>query len=81
MRIVKNIRVAERYSLQFEFTTTNVFNHVVFFDGGLVPSTGSCVGGTTGCPVSSGLYPNAFGQTTSQGNNPRAMQFGLRFQF
>jgi hypothetical protein len=85
MRVVKNIKIAERYSLQFEFTTTNIFNHVVFFDGGLAPYNGSCTGGSPGCPVSSGLvgqqYPVSFGQTTSQGNNPRAMQFGLRFQF
>jgi hypothetical protein len=81
VRLVKNIRIAERYTLQLEYTVTNVFNHVVFFDGGLFPYAGSCTGGTTGCPVTTGSYPNAFGQTTQQGNNPRSMQFGLRFQF
>jgi hypothetical protein len=69
LRVVKNIRVMERYQLQFEYTVTNLFNHVVFYDptafGGLYPSFGA----------------GSFGQTTAQGNNPRAMQFGLRFQF
>src|SRR5208282_5613392 len=63
LRVVKNIRLLERYQLQFEYTVTNVFNHVVFYDGGLNPFYGA----------------NYFGQTTQQGNNPRAMQFGLRF--
>jgi hypothetical protein len=65
LRVVKNIRVAERIGLQFEYTVTNVFNHVVFFDGALNPFFGA----------------NNFGQTTAQGNNPRAMQFGLRLTF
>jgi hypothetical protein len=65
MRVVKNIRVMERYSLQFEYTVTNIFNHPVFFDPSLNPFFG--VGN--------------FGEVTTQGNNPRAMQFGLRFQF
>jgi Carboxypeptidase regulatory-like domain len=65
MRVVKNIRLIERVSTQFEFTVTNVFNHVVFNNPGLNPYYGS----------------NYFGQTTSQGNIPRAMQFGLRATF
>jgi hypothetical protein len=65
MRLVKNIRVVERVGLQFEYTVTNVFNHVVFYDGALNPFFGA----------------SNFGQTTAQGNNPRAMQFGLRLTF
>jgi hypothetical protein len=62
---VKNIKLRERYSLQFEYTVTNVFNHPVFYNPSLNPYYGS----------------NYFGEVTQQGNNPRAMQFGLRFQF
>jgi len=65
MRVVKNIRLVERVSLQFEFTLTNVFNHPVFNDPGLNPFYGA----------------GNFGQVTNQGNNPRQMQFGLRLQF
>ncbi len=65
MRITKNIKVIERVGLQFEYTLTNVFNHPVFFDPSLNPSGG--VG--------------QFGVVNSQGNNPRAMQFGLRLTF
>ncbi|MGA2096356.1 MAG: carboxypeptidase-like regulatory domain-containing protein [Candidatus Acidiferrum sp.] len=65
IRLVKSIRLLERYNLQFEYTVTNVFNHPVFYDPSLNPSGG--VG--------------QFGQVSAEGNNPRAMQFGLRFQF
>jgi len=64
MRIVKDIRLVERFGLQFEYVVTNVFNHPVFFDPGLDPTN-----------------PGSFGTTTAQGNNPRQMQFGLRFKF
>jgi hypothetical protein len=64
MRIVKDIRLMERFGLQFEYVVTNVFNHPVFLDPGLDPTN-----------------PGSFGVTSSQGNNPRQMQFGLRFKF
>jgi hypothetical protein len=64
MRIVKNIKIMERYGLQFEYVVTNVFNHPVFFDSALDPTN-----------------PSSIGIVNSQGNNPRQMQFGLRFQF
>jgi Carboxypeptidase regulatory-like domain len=65
LRLVKSIRLVERVNLQFEYTVTNVFNHPVFFDPSLNPSGGL----------------GQFGEVTAEGNNPRAMQFGLRLQF
>jgi hypothetical protein len=64
VRVVKEIKLMERYSLQFEYVVTNLFNHPVFVDPSLDPTS-----------------PSTFGETSSQGNIPRQMQFGLRFQF
>ncbi|HXE34866.1 MAG TPA: carboxypeptidase-like regulatory domain-containing protein [Verrucomicrobiae bacterium] len=74
MRLVKNIKISERYSLQFEYTVTNVFNHPVFQD----PTGGDAQTGIGVIPTN-GL--STFGTINTQGNNPRAMQFGLRFAF
>ncbi len=65
MRITKEFKVYERASVMFEYTLTNVFNNVVFFDPSLNPAGG--VG--------------QFGVTSSQGNIPRQMQFGIRVNF
>jgi hypothetical protein len=65
MRLTKDFKVYERAAIQFEYTLTNVFNKVVFFDPSLNPAGG--VG--------------QFGVTSSQGNLPRQMQFGLRVTF
>jgi hypothetical protein len=73
MRVVKDFKIKERYSLQFEYVVTNVFNHPVFAD----PAVGDAQTGLGVDPTT----PSAFGSITSQGNNPRQMQFGLRFQF
>jgi hypothetical protein len=64
LRVVKDIRLMERYGLQFEFVATNVFNHPVFSNPTVDPTN-----------------PGSIGVVNSQGNNPRQMQFGLRFQF
>jgi len=64
MRLVKDIKIFERVGIQFQYTLTNVFNHVVFYDSGLAVYS-----------------PATFGALTTQGNNPRAMQFGLRLTF
>ncbi|MGB6897320.1 MAG: hypothetical protein WBE12_01920, partial [Candidatus Acidiferrum sp.] len=74
MRLVKNIKISERYSLQFEYTVTNVFNHPVFQD----PTGGDSQTGIGVVPTN-GL--STFGTVNVQGNNPRQMQFGLRFAF
>jgi hypothetical protein len=75
MRLVKDIHVAERVSLRFEYVVTNVFNHPVFADPAVgQPETALGVDPTVG-PGSS------FGVVNTQGNNPRRMQFGLRLTF
>ena len=73
MRLVKDIHVAERVSLQFQYVVTNVFNHPVFAD----PAVGDAQTGLGVDPTT----PSTFGVVSSQGNNPRQMQFGLRLTF
>jgi hypothetical protein len=73
MRIVKDIRVMERVSLQFQYVVTNVFNHPVFSD----PAVGDAQTGLGVDPTTA----STFGVVSSQGNNPRQMQFGLRLTF
>jgi hypothetical protein len=73
MRLVKDIHITERTSLQFQYVVTNLFNHPVFAD----PAVGDAQTGLGVDPTS----PSSFGVVTSQGNNPRQMQFGLRFSF
>ena len=60
-----NIKVYERVGFDFQFVTTNLFNHPVFYNGGLDLTAGVA----------------NFGLTGSQGNNPRQMQFGIRLSF
>jgi Carboxypeptidase regulatory-like domain len=75
IRLVKDIHVAERVDLRFEYVVTNVFNHPVFADPAAgQPETALGVDPTVG-PGSS------FGVVNTQGNNPRRMQFGLRLTF
>jgi hypothetical protein len=66
LRVTKNVKVWERTSFDFQFVTTNVFNHPVFFDPGLSPGVNNVA---------------SFGVVSSQGNNPRQLQFGIRFSF
>jgi hypothetical protein len=70
MRLTKDFKIRERIGLQFQYAVTNLFNHVVFAD----PNNSNFSQGVD--PTSAG-----FGVVSSQGNNPRAMQFGLRFTF
>ena len=70
MRLVKDIKIRERMGFQFQYVVTNVFNHPVFAD----PNASAFVQGVD--PTSAG-----FGVVNSQGNNPRQMQFGVRFTF
>ncbi|MGC1367509.1 MAG: hypothetical protein WA829_17565, partial [Candidatus Acidiferrum sp.] len=74
MRLVKNIKISERYTLQFEYTVTNIFNHPVFQD----PTGGDAQTGIGVVPTNG---VGTFGVVNVQGNNPRQMQFGLRFAF
>jgi len=70
---VKDILVTERVSLQFQYVVTNLFNHPVFSD----PASGDAQTGLGVDPTDAG----SFGVVSSQGNNPRQMQFGLRLTF
>jgi hypothetical protein len=75
LRVVKDIKIRERIGLQFQYVVTNVFNHPVFSD----PAVGDA---QTGLGVDPTVGPgSSFGVVNSQGNNPRQMQFGLRFTF
>jgi hypothetical protein len=73
LRVVKDIKVRERVSLQFQYVVTNLFNHPVFAD----PFQGDGVTGFGVDPTSAA----GFGVVNGQGNNPRQMQFGLRITF
>jgi hypothetical protein len=73
VRLVKDIHVTERVSLQFQYVVTNLFNHPVFAD----PFSGDAQTGLGVDPTD----PGSFGVVSSQGNNPRQMQFGLRLTF
>src|SRR5690348_13783216 len=73
MRLVKDIHIMERVSLQFQYVLTNVFNHPVFAD----PAVGDAQTGLGVDPTTS----SSFGVVNSQGNFPRQMQFGLRLTF
>lgn len=66
VRVTKNIRIWERASVEFQFVAHNVFNHPVFYNPSLSPSANSV---------------SDFGVVSQQGNDPRAMQFGLRVTF
>jgi len=74
LRVVKDIKVMERVSLQFQYVVTNLFNHPVFAD----PVQGDA---QTGLGVDPSVGAAGFGVVNGQGNNPRQMQFGLRLTF
>jgi Carboxypeptidase regulatory-like domain len=70
VRVTKNVKIYERVNLDFQFVTTNLFNHPVFYDPGF---------GINGLDPSGS--PSSFGALNQQGNNPRQMQFGIRLSF
>jgi hypothetical protein len=72
VRVTKNVKVYERVNFEFQFVATNVFNHPVFFDPTLDP---------TAAPAKGTDFPANWGVVDTQGNNPRAMQFGVRVNF
>ncbi|HEU0369971.1 MAG TPA: hypothetical protein VFR42_12205, partial [Candidatus Acidoferrum sp.] len=69
----KNIHITERTNLEFQYVVTNLFNHPVFSD----PAAGDAQTGLGVDPTDA----SSFGVVNTQGNNPRQMQFGLRFTF
>jgi hypothetical protein len=76
VRVAKNVKVWERVGFDFQFVVTNLFNHPVFFDPFLDPT--SFTPNTAKNPTAAA---SSFGSVSSQGNNPRQMQFGIRFSF
>jgi hypothetical protein len=64
--LVKDTSITERFSLQFRAESFNLFNRVQFGPPGQVFTANS---------------NSSFGIITSQVNNPRLIQFGLRLNF
>jgi hypothetical protein len=69
LSLAKNFRFGESKKLQFRLEGLNAFNHPYFGSGiGLNPGTAAA--------------PNAaFGLVTTQRNNPRDIQLGVKFVF
>jgi hypothetical protein len=63
------VKIWERVNVDFQFVTTNLFNHPVFYDPGF---------NINGLDPTS---PSSFGVINQQGNNPRQFQFGIRLSF
>ena len=70
--LTKKVVLTERTRLTFSSEFFNIFNHVNFLDPG--------VSGYAGGGVSL-QSPQTFGVITTQGNDPRQIQLGLRFDF
>ena len=66
VRVTKNIKIWERVNTEFQFVAHNVFNHPIFYNPQLYPSTNDV---------------SNFGVVNQQGNDPRQLQFGLRVSF
>ena len=79
--IFKRFPVRERMSVEFRAEFFNLFNHVNFSnpisDVNAVLGSGGAINPATGEITN----PGSFGRLVSTSNNPRLMQFGLRFLF
>ncbi|HTZ33000.1 MAG TPA: carboxypeptidase-like regulatory domain-containing protein [Methylomirabilota bacterium] len=64
--IKKNFRITERFNAELSFNFINVFNHNQMLDPTLNIA---------------GQDPNTFGQLSTEGTNPRTMEFGVRVNF
>jgi len=67
--VFKNFRLGEKYSLKFRAEFFNLFNHAQF---------GLTGGGVGMQDINSS---STFGQINETVNNPRVIQFALRFEF
>jgi len=67
----KNFRITERFNAELSFNFINVFNHNQMLD----PSALSIAGQVPGTPTFN------FGQLSTEGSNPRTMEFGVRVNF
>jgi Carboxypeptidase regulatory-like domain len=70
LQLKKLTNLSERFSIETQFMFLNVFNHPQFN----AASTGND-------PLDIGNLPNAWGDSSAQANNPRAMEFGIRLNF
>jgi hypothetical protein len=64
--VKKNVRLTERFNFEASFNFINVFNHNQFLDPNLNIA---------------GQNPQTFGQLTTEGTNPRTIEFGIRINF
>jgi len=69
-QIKKLTNLSERFSIETQFMFLNIFNHPQFN----AATTGND-------PLDIGLPPGAWGDSSAQANNPRAMEFGIRLNF
>ena len=70
-QVRKQIRLTERFGLEAQFMFLNVLNHVQLDNtlGGVVD------------PLDLSNGPTGWGDISSQENNPRQMEFGIRLNF
>jgi len=72
--VKKNIKIAERVSVEFQTVFTNLFNHNQMSDPYLIL-------GDTGDWGAVGGFSSAYNGLSAQISTPRAIQFGLRLSF
>ena len=81
LSVSKRFHLFERSSLQFQANAFNVFNRVVFSNGG---NANTFIYNNAPPDLSSASISQsetAFGQLTNQQNGPRAIQFALKLEF
>ena len=79
--IIKLVRIDENKNIEFHAEFFNLFNHVNFANPisnlNAVSSSGGAINANTGQLIN----PGDFGRITSTSNNPRLIQFALKFSF
>jgi hypothetical protein len=79
--VIKRVRIDENKNIEFRAEFFNLFNHVNFANPisnlNAVSSSGGAINANTGQI----LNPGDFGRITSTSNNPRLIQFAIKFGF
>jgi len=79
--VIKRISLSESKNVEFRAEFFNLFNHVNFANPisnlNAVQSSGGTIDQNTGQIIT----PGDFGRITSTSNNPRLIQFALKFNF
>ena len=79
--VIKRFPFSESRSLEFRAEIFNLFNHVnlanPISDFNAIPSSGGSIDPGTGQIIN----PGAFGRIISTSNNPRLIQFALKFNY